>query len=238
VNRCRLVLLGALPLVVSLGCFQDPNSMLVPSNPFGNPPAVTSQALLANQNPATQETASKVLLLTEKLIAANPQLGVHPLPATVGSPTPELFHVGTARIVITEGLVKQCQDEGQLAALLSLELGKMVSDREAQAGLATRNPNREPPAGPGVGLEGGGSHGAADMTQLAEAAPYDQIRKRQMHPPPPPDSKLLAKLILEKAGYGDSELTAIEPLLKTAAENSGLEKQMTQTKSNAASWIR
>jgi hypothetical protein len=238
VNRCRLGLLASLSLATSLGCFQDPSSMLVPSNPFGNSPPGIRPQTLASYTPATQETAAKVSAIGFKLLNANQQLGLVLTFLTVGSPTPELFHVGTTQIVITEGLVKQCQDEGQLAGLLSLELGKMVSDREAQAGLQTRNPNREPPAGPGVGMEGGGSHGAADMTQLAEAAPYDQVRKRQMHPPPPPDPKLLAKMILQKAGYGDSELTGIEPVLKTAAENSGLEKQMTQTKSNAASWIR
>jgi hypothetical protein len=233
-DRRRLGFFAALPLL-ALGCFQDPGSVLVPSSPFGNTQAPTR--VLAAAVPPTQEAASKVITVGKKLLDANPQLAPRPTFITHGAPTPELFHVGTSQVVITEGLVKQCQGEGQLAGLLSLELGKMASEREAQAALQTRNPNREPPAGPGVGADGGGLRGGADLTQLAEAAPYDRARKRQMHPPPPPEPKVLAKRILEKAGYGESDLTAAEPLLKTAAENNGVEKQMTQS-GPGKSWIR
>jgi hypothetical protein len=230
--KCRrLRLLAALPLFAGLGCFQEPGSMLVPATPFGNTASVTPKSLAAYA-PSTNEVASSVVTTGHKLLQANLHLGLRPEFMTVGSPTPELFHIGTDRVVITEGLVKQCQGEGQLAALLSLELGKMASDREAQAGLQTRNPNREPPAALGVGLEGGGSRGAADLTQLAEAAPYDQYRKRQMHPPPPPDPRVLARGILERAGFSASALGAVEPLIKSASENNGLESQMTPTGSN------
>src|SRR5262249_15125454 len=158
---------------------------------------------------------------------ANPQLALRPTFLTIGDPKPEILHVGLAQVVVTEGLVKQCTSDGQLAAVLSVELGKMASEREAQAGLATRNPMREPPASSGGGVEGGGSRGAADLVQLAEQAPYEQNRKRQIHPPPPPDPRVIARRLLQQAGYGDSDLEAAEPLLKAAAENATWEKQMT-----------
>src|SRR5262249_14884329 len=110
---------------------------------------------VAAHAPATQEAATRVIVVSQKLLQASPQLALHVTPVTVGSPMPEIFHVGLNQIVITEGLVKKCENEYQLAAVLGVELGKMLSEREAQAGLATRNPNREPPPSPGVGLEGG-----------------------------------------------------------------------------------
>jgi hypothetical protein len=223
-TRRRLALLFGLPLCAALGCFEEQNSMLVPSSPFGGPePAAKS---LAAHAPATQEAAMKVIATGKKLLDANQHLALRVMFVTVGSPAPEVFHVGATQVVVTEGLVKLCEGEEQLAAVLSLELGKMASEREAQAGLATRNANREPPPSPGVGADGGGSRGGGDFTELAEKAPYEQVRRRQIHPPPPPDPKVLATTILTRAGYSDTALTAAEPLLKSAAENSALEKQM------------
>src|SRR5262249_39695897 len=68
-----------------------------------------------------------------QLLAANPQVGAKPLFHTIGAPQPEVFHRGTSDVWVTEGLVRQCATDGQLAALLCLELGKMVAEREAAA---------------------------------------------------------------------------------------------------------
>ncbi len=224
-DRRRLAVLAALPLSAALGCFTDQNGMLVPTNPFGGNSSVP-RTVVANA-PATQEAERRVLGVGQKLLQANQPLALRPAFMTIGSPTPEVFHAGTTQVVITEGLVRRCETDEQLAAVLAVELGKMASDREAQAGLQTRNPDREPPPSPGVGADGGGSRGGADLTQLAERAPYEAARKRMIHPPPPPEPKAVAKMILQRAGYTEADLTAAEPLLKTAAENAALEKQMT-----------
>ena len=236
-NRRRLALVCGLPLLAALGCIEESSSLLVPSNPFGNTAPTAKE--IAAYSPATQEAALRVLSVGSKLVAACPQLALGPRNfATVGSPTPEIFHVGLTQIVITEGLVKQCETEGKLAGVLAVELGKMAADREAQAGLATRNPPREPPPAPPVGLEGSGALGGSDMTRLAELAPYDENRKRQMHPPPPPDPRVVARMLMQKAGYADADLEGTEPLLKTAAENSALEKQMTQGSPFQSPWTK
>jgi hypothetical protein len=237
-NRRRLAWLAGLPLLAGLGCFQEQNSLLVPSSPF-SPPS-TPPKEFTSLAPATQEAALRVLSVGKNLVTSNPQFtGLGPANfATIGSPTPEIFHVGGSRIVITEGLVKECDTDAKLAGVLAMQMGKMLADREAQAGQATRNPHREPPPAPLVGMEGGGSRGAADLIQKAEQAPFEENRKRQMHPPSPPDPKVIAKLVLQKAGYAESDLEAVEPILKTAQENSALEKQMTNTNTARQPWIK
>ena len=49
-----------------------------------------------------------------------------------------------ADVVITEGLVRQCTSDGQLAAVLCTELGRLVSEREALAPPSVRKPERLP----------------------------------------------------------------------------------------------
>jgi hypothetical protein len=236
-NRHRLTSLAALLLLAHLGCVpQSSSSMLVPSDPFGS--QVPTQQTLAAQAPATQAAGSRVTGVGNRLVQANQHLALRPTFMTIGAPAPEIFHIGLNQVVITEGLVKQCENDCQLAAVLGTELGKMLSEREAQAGLGTRNAHREPPPSLGVGLEGGGSRGPSDLTHLAEQAPYEENRRRQMHPPPPPDPKALAKALLLKAGYTEEDLASAEPLLKAAAANTAWEKQMSASGGFTRPWTK
>src|SRR5262245_59658158 len=112
----RRVLPAGLLLLVA-GCLEQESLPLVPSNAFNRTPSAPAAHVACS--PASEETATRVGLIGQKLITANQQLGVRPLFRTVGSPTPEVFHRGTSEVLITEGLVKQCASEGQLAAVLS-----------------------------------------------------------------------------------------------------------------------
>jgi hypothetical protein len=220
---CVLVVGGCLPLQIL-----DPDgenaTALVPTSPFGSPPAPPTPATKAAFAPAAREMALRVDRVGREILAANPQISFRPLFATIGAPQPELFHQGGTMVHITEGLVTQCQSDAQLAAVLCLELGKMVSEREALASPKMRNPERRPPVDVPIG--NAGQFSAPDLTHMAELAPYDHERQRAAQRLTAPDPTALARGFLEKAGYAKGELDAAAPLLAAAERNCTLEKQI------------
>jgi hypothetical protein len=148
---------------------------------------------------------------------------------TIGAPQPEVFHRGTSDVYLTEGLVLQCQTDGQLAAVLCAELAKMVAEREAAAPTGVRQPDKLPPID--VPVSADGFAGAPDQTRLRELADYEK-RKQQSRQEklPPPDPQALAKDYLRtyllRAGYAPRDIDAAAPLLQAAAANYVFEKQM------------
>src|SRR5437867_4663009 len=134
----RVWLSASVPFLVAVvvGCEglgwlgRDSGTTLVADSPFGAPVASAPQSRPAfSPGPVSTAAAARVDTLGRQILVANPQIGAKPLFSTIGTPQPALFHKGTAEILITEGLVKQCASDGQLAALLCHELGEMVSER-------------------------------------------------------------------------------------------------------------
>jgi len=198
---------------------------LVPTSPFGAPAAPPQQQThTVAFAPASRETALRVDRVGRDVLAANPQIGLKPLFATIGATQPELFHQGWKIVHITEGLVAKCQGDAQLAALLCLELGKMVAEREEMASPAMRNPERRPPMDVPIG--NAGQFSAPDLTHMAELAPYDRERQRAGKRLAAPDPTVLASGYLAKAGFSPTELDAVAPLLALAERNCTLEKQI------------
>jgi len=186
--------------------------------------------------PAPAESAARVDLLGRKILAANPQIGMKPQFMVIGSSQPEIFHKKNEALFITEGLVKQCKTDGELAAVLCRELGKMVCDREVQMGTQVWNPRRLPPPEVRIGNDSPGSFNTPDRTGLVELANFEKDR-RQANPPatlPPPDPDLLARTYLQKAGFLDADWKAAQPHLQAAVANMTFEKQM--VKPPAGSW--
>jgi hypothetical protein len=222
----RVSPLWLLPLLSAAGCFADSPQKLVSANPFGTttPKGAPTRTMYA---PAIEATAKRVGLLGEKILAANRQTNVHPLFQTVGSSQPEVFHRDASAIYVTEGLVRECKSDGQLAAVLALELGRMVSEREALARPASRMPDRWVPMEVRVGNDIGGAFGAPDGTHLAELAKADRQRggAANVPPPPPPSPEVLARCYLCKAGYSADDLSDVTPLLRKAEGNFAVEKQ-------------
>src|SRR5262249_57902882 len=103
----------------------EPKNVLVPANTFDTASPVAPVQLCAN--PGSTEAAARVDQVGRKILEANPQAGVKPVFRTIGAPQLEVFHRGTLEVIVTEGLVQQCPDEGRLAAVLCHELGRMVS---------------------------------------------------------------------------------------------------------------
>jgi hypothetical protein len=217
------MLLVLVPLVgLASGCFLDePRTLLVPDHPFGTPPA--APPVQAAYAPAATESAARVDSMGRTLLAANPQLGIKPIFVTAGRAEAEVFHRGTAEVIVTEGLVKLCRTDGQLAAILCLELGKMVSERAALAG-PWKHRERQPIAPAPIGGDNG-----ADRTELAELGKYHEADRRRNQRPAiqlPPDPQPLARGYLTKAGFDPRELDTVAPLLRSAEGNATLETQL------------
>jgi hypothetical protein len=218
-----------LPLLLAAsGCLsEDGKPMLVSADPFGGAPRLPPPQRVAHA-PATEETARRVTLVGEKVLTSNRQIGLHPLFLTVGSPQPDIFHHEGREVWVTEGLVRQCKTDGQLAAVLCQELGKMVAEREALASPAARVPDRGPPPEVRVGNDQGGAFGASDGTRLVELARADKERHRpSLPPPPPPPPEVLARVYLQQAGFAATDLEDVLPLLRQAEEGGNLERQLT-----------
>src|SRR6266581_279720 len=117
-GRCCLPLLplflglaaSCLPLVPDKDSPEKSGTMLVPSNHFGGAtPAPPAQRVAFS--PAATETALRVDAIGRKIVAQNPQIGLHPYYLTAGMEQPEIFHQGKQMIYLTEGLVKQCRGD-------------------------------------------------------------------------------------------------------------------------------
>src|SRR5260370_29443668 len=206
-----------LVLGCAVGCVSGEKTETVPANPFGNGARV-EPARNASFAPAPSEISARVDQVGRKILAANPQIGVKPLFATIGSPSPEVFHQGTTMVFITMGLVQQCKTEAQLAAILSRELGKMVSEREARTSAGTRDPERLPPMEVPIGQAGMSSFNSSpDMTHMAEMGRFENTHPRRRGPLPAPDPMALAPLYLPKARSREADLDFARPPLNPAA---------------------
>jgi hypothetical protein len=236
VRRC--LPLGLLAAILATGCVNQFKEFigdtqptnLVPPSTVGtdNPAAATRPRDRSAYPPASGEIGWRVEMVGRKVLTANPQTGLRPVFITIGSPEPEVFHGGVNAVYVTQGLVQKCQTDGQLAAVLSLELGKMVSEREALASPGSRRPERRPPPEVPFGNAGQGA-GAFDQVREAELARFGPVRRRPAEVLPPPDPKLLAREYLKKTGYLEAELDGVTPLLDAARGNYNLEKQLKAT---------
>ncbi len=176
-------------------------------------------------SPASTDTAARVDAMGRRLLAANPQIGAKPMFHTVGAPHVEVFHRGTSEVFVTEGLVKQCSSDGQLAAVLCVELGKMIREREASVPNVVRSRDSLPPMDDRLGLDDhfGGTTDSANWKDVVE---YDKQRKSQNKRLRLPESALLARDYLGKAGFDPQELQSAQPLLQEAASKMLIEKQI------------
>jgi hypothetical protein len=218
-----LLAVGCVPLQILDPSFLDSGTPVVPSSPFGAsapvPPATT-----VNYPPASTELSLHVDAIGRAILKANKDVALEPLFASLTFPQAEIFHRGTNLVYVTDSLVKQCKTDAELAAVLALELAKMVAEREALAAPRARNPQGGPP--PEVLIGNAAQPGPFDAARMAELARYDKQRREAAKVLPPPDPDKLAARYLEKAGYPANSLEAVQPLLQLAETNYTLEKQI------------
>jgi hypothetical protein len=175
--------------------------------------------------PASAEVTARVAKIGQQLVGANQQYGLRPIFMTAHLPDPEITHQGTTLIEVTDSMASMCATDGQLAAVMGVEIGKMIAEREAQQG-ATRRQRERPQAmnvGIGGGLPGGGS---PDHTELAEIVKLngDDPRSRPVEPPNP---ETIARACLIRAGFAETEVDGVREILKAAEANSALHRRYT-----------
>jgi hypothetical protein len=136
-------------------------------------------------------------------------------------------------LCVTSGLVQQCKGEANLAAVLSYELGRMVSEREERASPESRDPERRPPGEVPIGNSA--VFNTPDQTHLVELARFEKEHPRRIRPLPRPDPAVLAKSYLKQAGYHPSDFEDAWPLLQAADKNYVYEKHF-KTWSPASAW--
>jgi hypothetical protein len=215
--------LAFLPGCLPFEPFKENNELAqVPSNPYPPPPAPTQRAKI-NYAPAPQDVAWRVDAVGRKLLDGDAQTGLRPMFATMGVAEPEIFHVDAGMVYITEGLVRQCRSEGELAAVLASELGKMVAEREAVARRELREPERRVPIALPIGGNGYGM--AADPTNMIELARFEKERPKTPRPLARPDPRKIAESLLERGGYQKAELVSADPILQNAERNTAIERQ-------------
>ena len=128
----RLSSLALMPLLGLTGCFglgaERESLPLVNSAPPGVARLMQPERRVSNA-PAMKASSERVLQVGQRLILANPQIGLRPLFVTVGVTHPEIFHkggsLGGCQVVVSEGIVSQCASDAELAAVLAKELEKM-----------------------------------------------------------------------------------------------------------------
>jgi len=205
-------------LCILAGCLQPESSSnlsRVSGNPFGFQPPSTKVAR-PNLPAANSEIAARVDFVGKKILAANPKAGFAPVFATIGSPSVEIFHIDFTQVCVTEGLVKKCKGEEELAAILAQELGRMAIEKATRQAYA--NPDR-PLAAMTVGNDK--TFDGFDPTTWAQIGKQENDRNRLSRPNP----QQSARTFLEKAGYPGSSLDGVQPLLREADRNCALERQ-------------
>ena len=160
--------------------------------------------------------AERVDVVSKKIVVQNTFLGIDPLFHTLGVPESARFHRGPQNLFISEGLVKKCKSEDELAAVLCSELGQMVAEKRAVRSVGS---DRE--TIPDAALPGGLPVDTGRQLELA-----DQDR----HPKPaaidPVDAAKQARQIMTAAGFDPALLDQVQPLLKQSERGLTIRKQM------------
>jgi hypothetical protein len=233
-GRFPLVLLAV--TVSAAGCLTDEPHTLVSSATGLSPSHTVLMPPPDSSVKGTEASARRVGEIGRQVLEANPQIGLRPVFSTIGAEQTEVFHRGPSstveasapqgsQVFVSEGLIKQCRTDGQLAAVLAYEMGRLVAERESLASPSARRPDPVPPPAVPVGNDSGGAFGSPDGTRMMELAKIDHLRHHPgSPPPPPPDPLVLARGYLKRAGYPSTDLDDVMPLIEKADQSTTLER--------------
>lgn len=224
-----LLLIGFLS--AAAGCLSDEQKLTtVPNSPFGKSPR-TQTASFKQAPKATQEMSLKVDGVGKKLVAANPRIDQKVVFWVIGVPQEEIFHQtqnDVSTVFITEGLAKQCKTDGELAAVLSEELGRLTSEQLVQARPARKRVPSYLTSTPPIGNDIGGAISGADRTGDMLVGHFEKEiqQNRPTLPATPPPPETLARTFLSRAGFDPKNLDTVGPLLRKAEKQSSVEQSM------------
>lgn len=169
--------------------------------------------------------AKRVDDVGNKILHLNTFLSIEPLFHTIGVPENVLFHRGPQELFISEGLVKQCKTEDELAAVLCSELGRMIVEKTAARRVAADRDTIPDAALPNCGppMTGGGT--PYDCGRQAELA-MEERRQKAAPPIDPERASQKAQMLLRTAGFDPAVLDQVQPLLKQSDRGVLIRKQM------------
>jgi hypothetical protein len=204
------------------GCFLD--DWL--SRKDNSPPksSTTASADFSRYPQAPLEVAARVDQVGHKILAANPDVKLTPLFLTIGSSNQSIYHTGIDQLMITEGLVKRCSTDGELAALLCHELAAMEVERRRTI-PAKPATDRLPPPAPEMG-NASGSFGP-DPFRMTEIGDWEKRNPRKSSAdqrPPTESPEQAARDYFIKSGFTQDEFNQALPLVKFAQTNAEKDK--------------
>jgi len=199
-----MVLGLGLCLLSQMGCRHGAVSQpsVLASPPLTNARPPTPGPVVAVAHP---HTVARVEQTAQRILNANPELKLNPRLHVVGGTGLEITHHGPGKIVITEGLVNRCQTEGQLAALLSMELGHMAAEQEERAALQTPSHQDQAMMNPMIGPD----RNVFEPWRETELHRQGYGRRQPRMLARPLDPILAARQYLTRAGYPESDLAAV-----------------------------
>ncbi len=222
--RAGILLSG---LAALAGCETPASKTAQVSSNFFNLQAGSGQVTQANYSSADSAVCMRVDSVGRKLLLENPQISVRPQFAAVLSESPEIFHLDQQMIIVSEGLVRKCRSDADLAALIALELGRMVAQREGRLPDDVRRAELRKPIAVEIGP--GGNALGSDVVGKLELSNYEKDRAKIRQASGRPDSAHLARMYLEKAGWEKSDFEAAAPILQIAENHVALERQLKGT---------
>ena len=175
--------------------------------------------------PARAETSERVHELGEALVGQNPFLGVAPVFYVVGRKEPEIYHPDGHGLLVTEGLVDACKSDGELSAVLAVELGKM----SAEVRSAKRMRLSDAPITPAGSAANGSPGSGPDDVQLRTEAIFQQATPAKPGPKKPPaseDAAAIAEEILQNAGVDRKHLASARTLVAKSGRGTPIADQM------------
>ena len=168
----------------------------------------------AQVSPASFQAAQRVETLGQRIVEQNTFTGLDPLFHTLGVAEPVLFHRGPDELFISEGLVRRCKTDAQLAAVLCGELGRMMAERRSAKAV-------------GVDLQSVPDRPSPDALAAGEVA-SSASAARDLTPEPPDGAAALrfARDLHRGAGFGPAEMDKAGALLAGVKREAGIGRQV------------
>jgi predicted Zn-dependent protease len=166
---------------------------------------------------ASVEAARRADEMAKRIIDQNTFTGLEPIVSVVSVPDSVLFHRGS-QVIISDGLIRKCKTDGELAAVLCWELGSMQAQKPAVRVIKrTTDPiptEALPPGSADVGL-----------VRDAELA-LQKRRDAERDAAENSDETKLARDLLKGAGFDPAELDRVRGMVKQSERGEAIRKQM------------
>jgi hypothetical protein len=209
-----------LPVPTPMGPGQAPPIQQQPVGPSNIPlppgsPTVPAAPLTA----APSYEHGRVQAMAQRLYQANPWLKLKPVWVVQPGDTPGVAAQGDQYVIISENLVRSASD-GQLAAVMALQLGDMTSSRQRAIAEAARGTRRTANPPDYYSQRRPGEQETSSTLRDLELADYAKqrneprdpiVREQQTQCVDPPT---LARQVLVQAGFAPQELDSAGPLLQ------------------------